>query len=306
MQVQRFDEVLTATKLALIPVRHIFVAGHPSHNGNIVQDFVIMKGLHKRRVNCNHSGREEFDMDALTAAAASGIQARMQSLDILANNLANTSSAGFKADAESYGLYYSSESPDAPSDGNTTTLPLLKNQWTDFSQGTLLPTNNSTDLALNGKGFFVVTTPSGPLFTRNGNFQLSGLGQLQTQDGYAVQNSDGKPIVLDVSQAFEVAPDGSVRQGGQQVSQIAVVDFEDPTVLAKRGGNYFRSTISKPPALAAQLNIQQGKLESGNSQSSQSAARLTSILRQFESLQKAMTIGADMNRRVVEEVAKVS
>jgi flagellar basal body rod protein FlgG len=54
------------------------------------------------------------------------------------------------------------------------------------------------------------------------------------------------------------------------------------------------------------LDIQQGKLESGNSQSSQSAARLTSILRQFESLQKAMTIGADMNRRVVEEVAKVS
>lgn len=252
------------------------------------------------------SGREGFDMDALTAAAASGIQARMQSLDILANNLANASSAGFKADAESYGLYYSSESPDAPSDGVTTTLPLLKTQWTDFSQGTLLPTSNSTDLALNGKGFFVVTTPSGPLYTRNGSFRLSGQGRLQTQDGYALQDSEGRPIVLDVSQTFEVAVDGSVQQGGQQVSQIAVVDFEDPTVLAKRGGNYFRSTISKAPTAAAQLDIRQGKLESGNSESSQSAARLTSILRQFESLQKAMTIGADMNRRVVEDVAKVS
>ncbi len=245
-------------------------------------------------------------MDALTAAAASGIQARMQSLDILANNLANSSAAGFKADAEAYGLYFSSESPDAPSDGNITTLPLLKNQWTDFSQGTLLPTNNATDLALSGKGFFVVTTPSGPLFTRNGSFRLSPQGQLQTQDGYAVQDSEGQPIVLDVSQTFEVAPDGSVRQAAQQVSQIAVVDFEDSTVLAKRGGNYFRNTISKPPAPSAEPSIQQGKLESGNSQSSQSAARLTSILRQFESLQKAMTIGADMNRRVVEEVAKVS
>lgn len=245
-------------------------------------------------------------MDALTAAAASGIQARMQSLDILANNLANASSTGFKADAESYGLYYSSESPDAPSDGVTTPLPLLKNQWTDFSQGTLLPTNNATDLALNGKGFFVATTPSGPLYTRDGTFHLSGQGQLQTQEGYAVEDSLGRPIVLDISQVFEVAPDGSVLQGGQQVSQIAVVDFDDPTVLAKRGGNYFRSTILKPPAQAAQLDVRQGKLESGNSQSSQSAARLTSILRQFESLQKAMTIGADMNRRVVEEVAKVS
>jgi len=245
-------------------------------------------------------------MDTLTTAAASGIQSRMQSLDILANNLANASTPGFKADAESYGLYYSSESPDAPSEGNTAVLPLLRNQWTDFSQGTLLPTGNATDLALNGKGFFVVTTPSGPLFTRNGTFRVSGQGQLQTQDGYAVEGSDGQPIVLDVAQAFEVTSDGSVLQGGQQISQLAVANFEDPAVLAKRGGNYFRSTLSTPPIPATQPDIQQGKLESGNSQSSQSAARLTSILRQFESLQKALAIGADMNRRAVEEVAKVS
>jgi len=245
-------------------------------------------------------------MDALTAAAASGIQSRMQSLDILANNLANASAPGFKADAESYGLYYSSESPDSPADGNTTPLPVLQTHWTDFSQGPLLATNNSTDLALNGKGFFVVTTPSGPLFTRNGNFHLSGPGQLQTQEGYAVQASDGQPIVLDPAQAFEVTSDGAVRQSGQQISQIAVVNFDDPTVLAKRAGTYFRSTVSTTPTAAPQPDIQQGKLESGNSQSAQSAARLTSILRQFESLQKAMTIGADMNRRAIEEVAKVS
>ncbi len=245
-------------------------------------------------------------MDALTAAAASGIQSRMQSLDILANNLANASTPGFKADAESYGLYYSSESPDSPADGNTTPLSVLENQWTDFSQGAMLPTSNATDLALNGKGFFVVTTPTGPLFTRNGNFHVSGSGQLQTQEGYAVQGSDGQPMVLDPAQAFEVSSDGSVRQGGQQISQIAVVNFNDPTVLAKRGGTYFRSTITTPPTPSAQPDIQQGNLESGNSQSSQSAARLTSILRQFESLQKAMAIGADMNRRTVEEVAKVS
>jgi len=244
-------------------------------------------------------------MDALTAAAASGIQSRMQSLDILSNNLANASTPGFKADAESYGLYYSADSPDSPEDGITTTLPVLERQWTDFSQGTLLSTSNSTDLALNGKGFFVVIAPSGQLFTRNGSFRISGQGQLQTQDSYAVQGSDGQPIVLDPAQAFEVTPDGSVSQGGQVISQVAVVNFEDPAVLAKRGGNYFRSSLSTPPTPAPQPDIRQGKLESGNSQSSQSAARLTSILRQFESLQKAMTIGADMNRRAVEEVAKV-
>jgi flagellar basal body rod protein FlgG len=245
-------------------------------------------------------------MDALTAAAASGIQSRMQSLDILANNLANSSAPGFKADAESYGLYYSSESPEAPADGNYAVLPMLKNQWTDFSQGALLPTSSPADLALSGKGFFVVTTPTGPLFTRDGSFRLSGQGQLQTQEGYPVQGIDGNPIVLDPAQSFEVIADGSVRQAGQAISQIAVVDFEDPKTLAKRGGNYFRSTIATPPKAATQAEVQQGKLESGNAESSQSAARLSGILRQFESLQKALTIGADMNRRVVEEVAKVA
>jgi flagellar basal body rod protein FlgG len=244
-------------------------------------------------------------MDALTAAAASGIQSRMQALDILANNLANASSPGFKADAESYGLYYSSDSPNAPADGNTTPLAVIERQWTDFAQGTLLSTNNQTDLALNGKGFFIVTTPAGPLYTRNGNFRLSTVGQLQTQDGYTVQDANGQPIVLDTSQNFEVTPQGSVRQAGQEISQVGVVDFDDPAALAKRAGNYFSSNLPKPLA-AAPAEIQQGKLESGNSQSSQSAGRVSSILRQFESLQKAMSIGADMNRRVIEDVAKVS
>jgi flagellar basal-body rod protein FlgF len=244
-------------------------------------------------------------MDAITSAAASGIQSRIQSLNVLANNVANTSTPGFKADAESYGLYYSSESPDSPADDNTTILPVITKTWTDFTQGTLLATSNSTDLALNGKGFFVATTPSGPLFTRNGSFHISGQGQLLTEEGYVVQGSDGKPIVLDVAQGFEVTTDGSVHQGGQPISQIAVVDFEDPAVLAKLGGNYFRSTTAAlTPALNA--TIQQGRLEAGNSQSSQSAARLITILRQFESLQKAITIGADMNRRAIEDVAKAT
>jgi flagellar basal-body rod protein FlgF len=245
-------------------------------------------------------------MDALTAAAASGIQARMQSLDILANNLANASAPGFKADAEAYGLYYSSDSPNAPVDGNTTILPMLKTQWTDFSQGTLLTTSEQTDLALNGQGFFVVTSPAGPLYTRDGSFRLSQQGQLQTQDGYPVQADNGQPIVLDPAQSFEITPEGTVRQGGQQIAQIAVIGFKDPAVLAKRGGNYFRSTVPLPSTSPSQAEVEQGKLESGNAQSAQSATRVTSILRQFESLQKAMAIGADMNRRVVEEVAKVS
>lgn len=245
-------------------------------------------------------------MDALTAAAASGIRARMQTLDMLANNLANSSTAGFKSDGESYGLYMSAEQADSPAGTTPSILPVIQKRWTDFTQGTLLPTTNSTDLALNGKGFFVATTPSGPLYTRGGSFHVTASGQLDTNEGYSVQGTDGRPITLDNSKAFQVMPDGTVLQDGQQVSQIAVVDFEDRSALSKHGGNYFVSSSPPNSVPASSTEVQQGKLESGNTESAHSASRLVTILRQFESLQKAMTIGADMNRRAVEEVAKVS
>jgi flagellar basal-body rod protein FlgF len=245
-------------------------------------------------------------MDALTAAAASGIRARIESLDMMANNLANASAAGFKSDQESYALYVSSEAADSPEGTNPTILPVVQNRWTDFSQGTLLPTSNSMDLALNGKGFFVANTPAGPLYTRGGSFRFSQTGQLQTEDGYYLQGIDGKPILVDSSKTFDVMPDGTVLQDGQEVSRIAVVDFEDPKVLAKRGGNYFKSNASAAPTPATQAEIRQGQLEKGNSDSTHAASSIVSIMRQFEALQKAMAIGADMNRRAVEDVAKVS
>src|SRR5579863_9616623 len=126
-------------------------------------------------------------MDALTAAAASGIRARIESLDMLANNLANASAAGFKSDQESYGLYLSPEEADSPEGTNPAILPVVQNRWTDFAQGALLPTNNSMDLAISGKGFLVVNAPSGPLYTRGGSLRFSRTGQLQTQEGYALQ-----------------------------------------------------------------------------------------------------------------------
>jgi flagellar basal-body rod protein FlgF len=225
---------------------------------------------------------------------------------MLANNLANASTAGFKTDRESYGIYLSEEAAGSSEGTNPAVLPVIQNRWTDFSQGALRPTGNSTDLALNGNGFFVASTGSGLLYTRDGTFRLSREGQLETQEGYPIQSSAGKPIVLDSTKTFEVTPQGEVRQGTQVVAQIAVVDFENPATLSKRGGNYFQSSLypDSPPA-GARAEIQQGKIEAANSESARSAAGLVSILRQFESLQKALTIGADMNRRVVEEVAKV-
>src|SRR5229473_1607386 len=243
-------------------------------------------------------------MDPLTSAAASGIRSRIESLDMLANNIANASVPGFKADREFYNVYLSSAAAASPEGTIPGLLPVVEHQWTDFAQGSLTPTGNPLDLALNGQGFFVANSPSGRLFTRDGSFRLSAQGQLQTLEGYAVQDQGGKPILLDSSRPIEVGPDGTVRQAGQDISQIAVVDFKDPSLLAKRGDNYFQTDLaSMPPTPARQAEVQQGKIEASNSQPAQSAVRLVNIMRQFEALQKAMAIGSEMNRSAVQEVA---
>jgi flagellar basal-body rod protein FlgF len=244
-------------------------------------------------------------MDPLTSAAASGIRARLESLDMLANNIANSSAAGFKADREFYGVYLSAEAADSPAGTIPTILPVVERQWTDFSQGSLTLTGNALDLALNGQGFFVVQSANGPAFTRDGSFRLSLQGELTTQDGDKIQGQDGKPILLDNTRPVEIGSDGTVRQDGQDVAQIAVVNFSDPAVLAKRGNNYFRTDLSTM-APAPQPEIRQGMIEAANSQPAESAVRLVNIMRQFEALQKALAIGADMNLRALQDVAKVA
>jgi len=246
-------------------------------------------------------------MDPLTSAAASGMRSRIESLDMLANNIANSSAPGYKADREFYNVYMSPEAADSPEGTSPATLPVIERQWTDFAQGVLTPTSNSLDLALSGKGFFVASSPSGQIYTRNGSFRLSSQGQLETSDGHAVLDTNGKPIVLDSSTPIDISPDGMVNQDGQQIAQINVVDFKDPSALAKRGSNYFSADLSTiAPSPASETEVVQGQLEAANSQPAESAVRLVNIMRQFESLQKAMTIGNDMNRRAVEQVAKVT
>jgi len=151
-------------------------------------------------------------MDALTGAAASGLRARMESLDMLANNLANTETGGYKIDREFYSLYVAPEAADTDA---PTTMPVIEKAWTDFSQGTIRSTGNPLDLALSGKGFFSVDGPSGPLYTRQGAFRLSPAGLLVTSDGYPVRLAGGRQLQTSSPAPLEVAPDGSVSQQGQ-------------------------------------------------------------------------------------------
>jgi flagellar basal-body rod protein FlgF len=234
-------------------------------------------------------------MDPLLISAASGMKARMESLDMLSNNLANTGTAGFKADRELHGLY-----KDA--------LPWIERHWTDFSQGDLLPTGNPLDLGLKGKGFFSLNSPSGIVYTRGGEFRLSKANQIETLDGFTLRDrrNMGQPIVVDPQVPISIGQDGVVRQAGQELAQIETVSVDQASIaLRKQGNSYFAlASASAPVAAAEELEIHQGSLEQSNVPAGDVAVRLVSVMRQFEMLQRALSLGADMNRRAIEEVAK--
>lgn len=246
-----------------------------------------------------------FRMDPITAAAASGIQSRMDAIDMLANNLANSSTTGFKADREFYSTYLSAEIGGAV-DPAVGPAPVVQKQWTDFAQGTLTETGNATDLALSGPGFFSVNGPNGPFYTRSGSFLISPKGVLVTPEGYPVRLVGGQTLQLQSTSPIQVSPDGQILQDGNALGQLEIVNFSDPTRLAKAAAAYFQTPdASVKPVAATNAQVFQGKVETSNAAPAEAAARMVSLLRTFEMLQKAVKIGTDMNRQALEEVARV-
>jgi flagellar basal body rod protein FlgG len=125
-----------------------------------------------------------------------------------------------------------------------------------------------------------------------------------TQDGYAVRDSTGNPVRVDPNQPISVDASGTVLQGGQAVAQLQLSSFADLGALTKAGGTNFQFNGKPTDMRTASGEVQQGKVEASNVTPAESTVRLVNVMRQFEMLQKAMSIGTDMNKQAIEEVAR--
>jgi flagellar basal-body rod protein FlgF len=244
-------------------------------------------------------------MDQLTSTAASGMRTRSEALDLIANNISNASATGYKSDSEYYNLYTSFDAD------TQSTMPTIERAWTNFSQGLLSDTGNPLDIALAGRGFLTADSPHGTVYTRNGSLKLSSTGILETAEGYPVRaNTPSGHIqaTLGVGAGIlQFQKDGSVAQDGQPLGTLTIADWPHPEKLDKQSGAYFRmADSSAQPAAATGVEVWQGKLEGSNSSPAEAAVQLVSVLRQFEMLQKAVSLGAQMNKQAAEDVARVS
>lgn len=272
--------------------------------GHLIPLLSDLRSFFRSALHLHSSRRRIINMDAISISAASGMRARLESLELLANNLANVETGGFKADREFYSLYTTADAAEDPRNGQYATLPVVESHWTDLRQGDLKNTGNPLDLALDGEGFFAAQTPQGVRYTRNGTFRISAAGQMTTGEGHPVLSKGGTPITLRPGLAIDIKPDGAVQQAGQPPSQLNVVNF-DPRAVNKEGHNYFVAVSGATPR-ASTAAVHQGKLETSNVGAAESAVRLVAIMRQFEMLQRAAGVGNELNKRAMEEVARVT
>jgi flagellar basal-body rod protein FlgF len=256
--------------------------------------------------------------------AASGAFKQEHKLDVIANNLANMGTTGFKRDGLAFkelippftetAQLSASLSPQSTAfqpDPQVSYVGVTE-LYTDVSNGTLRQTGNALDLAIDGKGFFVVDSPQGQRFTRNGNFQLSGDGTLITHEGYKVLGKDGKPIKVDSQEGtISINSSGEISAGnGKQstpLGDLQLVNFDDPKKLAKEGNGLFKiADPSVKKITATELNVQQGFLETSNVNSIEEMTNMIVTMRAFEAYQKIIQSIDEADEQAVNAIGRLA
>ena len=216
------------------------------------------------------------------------MQAQSQALELVANNLANINTTGYRAQQALFRSLLSesvAESAD-PLSRVVNNFSLLGGSRTDLSFGNLQQTGNSLDLAIEGNGFFAVQTQAGTLYTRNGNFQISPKGRLITAAGDLVLGEQG-PITVP-SGAVSISPDGTLSSDGAVADKLRVIEFALGSAPVAEGRSYY-SAPQKDVRPAADSYVRQGMLESSNVNSVTAVVELISIQRKAEMLERAMS-----------------
>lgn len=239
-------------------------------------------------------------------AAVSGSVAAMRRLDIISNNLANVNTPGYKKDKMSFeGLLAGPVNPPAVPQGKTADPILQKeNVYIEYASGPVTQSGNPLDLALDGDGFFAVTTPEGTAYTRQGNFRTSPDGTLVTVDGYPVQGSNGSPVRVQGNR-IEIDSKGEVTVDGSPTGTISVVDFDKPYALNKIGNALFVPADPQATPRTGKAQVMQSHLEGSNVESVSEMVQLIETNRYFEACSKVIRGFDDMAAKAANDIGRV-
>jgi flagellar basal-body rod protein FlgF len=230
----------------------------------------------------------------------------MDALDILANNLANLNTPGFKEEMAFFSLLNpAAESAASAGDlGSIINRSIKTESALNSMDGSVNQTNRNLDVAIEGNGFLTVQTARGIRYTRNGNLQLNSQNLLVASDGSPLLGTKDRPITLGPGD-ITISEEGIVSLDGVEVDRLKVVAFDDLSNLAKEGNSLLMLQNGKSEGKISNAKIKSGYLEQSNVNAVSSIVRMVGIMRQFEAIQKTVNLVMnEMNTKSIEKLGR--
>lgn len=243
-------------------------------------------------------------MDATQLVCLSQQLAAIQSMDTIANNLANMSTSGFKRETPLFQEYVDQLPPTEGQSGpQTISYVEQSGMFRDLANGAMETTNAPFDLAIAGQGYFVVQTANGPRYTRNGHFTLDASGRIVTEDGDPVQGQGGDIAIAATDGDVHIAADGTVSGSKGQIGQLNIVDFPNDSALVKEGGSLYSTAQS--PQSPTNASVLQGVLESSNVKPILEMTNMIEVMRSYQATMNLSQSQSDLMRQTIDKLATI-
>lgn len=227
-------------------------------------------------------------------------------LGVVSNNMANMNTSGFKQDNILFKSYLS-QTPNAQGFGSSKVhFSQDFGSYSDFSEGNIVSTGNTFDLAIKGDGFFVVETDEGEKYTRKGNLALDVDGKLVTSDGFPILSESGTPFFIAPGEKdISVSESGDVSTENGVIGKIKLVEFEDNNKLEKIGSTMFDNPKDNKVSLATKGTIAQGYIEKSNVNAISEMTSMINIQRSYDFIQQMINDEHDRLSKTISTYAQL-
>jgi len=234
-------------------------------------------------------------------------------MDVVANNVANVNTSGFKADRSLFSEYLMPGAHEDNFVGRDRRLSYVQDRATfhDFSQGASEQTKNPLDVAIDGGGFLVVQTPAGERYTRDGGLQINNQGQLVTASGSPVLGTSGPIVFQPTDHDISIALDGNVTvvEGAGRIDSVRgklrLVSFAQAQRLLKEGSNLYSAGEGGAAQPDTTSKVRQGFIEKSNVNSVAEMSRMIEVTRTYTQIATLLQQQSDLHKTAIEKLADV-
>jgi flagellar basal-body rod protein FlgF len=236
-------------------------------------------------------------------------------MDVIANNVANVNTSGYKADRPLFEEFLNTGAHEDNFLGKDRRVSYVQDRATfhDLSQGPTEQTKNPFDLAIDGGGFLVVQTPAGERYTRDGGLQINNQGQLVTASGNPVLGNSGPIVFQPTDKEVSIAADGNVTvlEGINRTNSVRgklrLVSFADAQKLLKQGSNLYAAGNGNGAAARPDTNskVRQGFIEKSNVNSVAEMSRMIEVTRTYTQISTLLQQQGDLHKTAIDKLADV-